>query len=156
MSNNGEFTSFPIPNAQNQLPSLEEIAAIDCVAADVNAGRIVDIPNGIGFCLYVTRACLNAVGFLSSDYHRGYLEDVDFCLRARELGFRNICAPSVFVGHVGSRSFGKEKRSLVVRNLAIADRKFPEYRAECTGVCVPRSIAGVTASHRAGGPAAKP
>jgi O-antigen biosynthesis protein len=131
MSNNGEFTSFPIPNVQNQLPSLEEIAAIDCVAADVNAGRIVDIPNGIGFCLYVTRACLNAVGFLSSDYHRGYLEDVDFCLRARELGFRNICAPSVFVGHVGSRSFGKEKRLLVVRNLAIAERKFPEYRAEC-------------------------
>ncbi len=131
ISNNGEFTSFPIPNKQNRLPSHEEIIAIDRVAAEVNAGRIVDIPNGIGFCLYVTRDCLNAVGFLSSDYHRGYLEDVDFCLRARKLGFRNVCAPSVFVGHAGSCSFGKEKRSLVVRNLAIAERRFPDYRGEC-------------------------
>jgi O-antigen biosynthesis protein len=131
MSNNGEFTSFPVPNTQNRLPCFEEILAIDRVAAEVNGGRIVDIPNGIGFCLYVTRECLNAVGSLSNDYHRGYLEDVDFCLRARELGFRNVCAPSVFVGHAGSRSFGKEKRSLVVRNLAIVERKFPEYRGEC-------------------------
>jgi O-antigen biosynthesis protein len=131
LSNNGEFTSFPIPNRQNPLPTYQEIATIDRVAAEVNAGRIVDIPNGIGFCLYVTRACLNAVGFLSNDYHRGYLEDVDFCLRARELGFRNVCAPAVYVGHAGSRSFGAEKRSLVVRNLVIAERRFPQYRAEC-------------------------
>jgi hypothetical protein len=71
------------------------------------------------------------VGFLSNDYERGYFEDVDFCLRARRLGFRNVCAPFVFVGHAGSRSFGKEKRPLVVRNLAIVERRFPEYRGEC-------------------------
>jgi GT2 family glycosyltransferase len=79
----------------------------------------------------VTRACLDAVGVLSSRYDRGYLEDVDFCLRAREHGFRNVCAPSVYVGHAGSRSFGSGKRSLVVRNLAIIERRFPNYRAEC-------------------------
>jgi hypothetical protein len=79
----------------------------------------------------VTRACLDAVGALSNRYHRGYLEDVDFCLRARERGFRNVCATSVYVGHAGSRSFGKEKRSLVVRNLATIERRFPNYRAEC-------------------------
>jgi GT2 family glycosyltransferase len=131
LSNNGEFTSFPVAHAANPLPPPAEIAAIDRVAAEVNAGRIVDIPNGIGFCLYVTRACLDAVGALSSRYHRGYLEDVDFCLRARERGFRNVCAPSLYVGHAGSRSFGREKRSLVVRNLAIVERRFPNYRAEC-------------------------
>jgi GT2 family glycosyltransferase len=131
LSNHGEFTSFPIANAANPLPPLAEIAAIDRVAAEANAGRIVTIPNGIGFCLYVTRACLDAVGALSSRYHRGYLEDVDFCLRARERGFRNVCAPFVYVAHAGSRSFGREKRSLVVRNLAIIERRFPNYRAEC-------------------------
>ena len=131
MSNNGEFTSFPVPNTQNPLPSLADIIAIDRVAAKVNADRIVDIPNGIGFCLFVTRACLDAVGFFANRYDRGYLEDVDFCLRARERGFRNVCAPSIYVGHAGSRSFGSEKRSLVVRNLAVAERRFPTYRSEC-------------------------
>jgi GT2 family glycosyltransferase len=131
LSNNGEFTSFPVPNRSNPLQSDAEITRLDEIAARVNAGRIVDIPNGIGFCLYVTRACFDAVGALSESYHRGYLEDVDFCLRAREAGLRNVCAPSVYVGHAGSRSFKEEKRSLVMRNLDVIARRFPKYRAEC-------------------------
>lgn len=130
LSNNGEFTSFPVANRPNVLEE-PEIARIDDVAARVNAGRVVDIPNGIGFCLYITRACLDAVGALSYSYHRGYLEDVDFCLRARQHGLRNVCATSVYVAHVGSRSFGREKRSLVVRNLKLLEQHFPRYRAEC-------------------------
>ena len=132
LSNNGEFTSFPIRNVRNPLPTIGEILAIDRVAAKVNAGQVVDIPNGIGFCLYIARACLNAVGHLSSEYDRGYLEEVDFCLRASAQGFRHVCAPSVYVGHHGSRSFGLEKRSLVVRNLSVLEQKFPRYRKECS------------------------
>src|SRR5262249_28902097 len=89
------------------------------------------VPSGIGFCLYITRACLNAVGSLSERFERGYLEDVDFCLRARAKAFRNVCAASVYVGHHGSKSFGREKRRLVVRNLGVLDQRFPLYRTEC-------------------------
>ena len=104
--------------------------AIDAIAAKANAGRIIDIPNGTGFCLYITRECLDAVGLLSEDFYRGYVEDVDFCLRARARGFRNVCAPSIYVGHAGSKSFGQEKRALVVRNYAVLDRRYPTYHAE--------------------------
>ena len=131
LSNHGEFTSFPAPNIFNPLASPAEIGKIDAVAATRNRGRVVDIPSGIGFCLYVTRACLDAVELLSEDFHRGYLEDVDFCLRAREHGFRSVCATSVYVGHAGSRSFGQEKRALVVRNLRVLERRFPSHRPEC-------------------------
>ncbi len=131
LSNHGEFTSFPAPNIFNPLASRAEIGKIDAVAATRNRGRVVDIPSGIGFCLYVTRACLDAVELLSEDFHRGYLEDVDFCLRAREHGFRSVCATSVYVGHAGSRSFGQEKRALVVRNLRVLERRFPSHRPEC-------------------------
>ena len=131
LSNNGEFTSFPIPNRPNVICNGLDAGKIDRVAAQVNAGVVVNIPNGIGFCLYVTRSCLDAVGLLSDSYHRGYLEDVDFCLRARLHGFRNVCAASIYVVHAGSRSFGKQKRSLVVRNLKVVEQRFPAYRAEC-------------------------
>lgn len=131
LSNNGEFTSFPIANRSNPLPSAARVAQLDALASQANAGQAVDIPNGIGFCLYLTRACLNAVGELSESFHRGYLEDVDLCLRAREAGFRNVCVPSVYVGHAGSRSFRQEKRSLVVRNLRVLERRYPGYRVEC-------------------------
>lgn len=131
LSNNGEFTSFPVAFEQNPLPSREDIVEIDRVAAEVNRGRIVDMPNGIGFCMFISRRCLDTIGPLSPSYQRGYLEDVDFCLRAREHGFRNVCAPSIFVGHHGSRSFGADKRALVVRNIAVTEAKFPDYREEC-------------------------
>jgi GT2 family glycosyltransferase len=131
LSNNGEFTSFPIPNTANPLGLREDIERIDAFAAKLNSDRVIDIPSGIGFCLFVTRACLDSVGVLSDDFGAGYLEDADFCLRARERGFRNVCAPSIYVGHAGSKSFGQEKRSLVVHNLSILERRYPSHRPEC-------------------------
>jgi GT2 family glycosyltransferase len=127
-SNNGEYTSFPIPFRENRLPDFSEIVALDRLATDVNGGRVVDMPNGTGFCMYITRACLDAVGPLSTEFGRGYFEDVEFCLRAATAGYRNVCATDVFVGHAGSKSFGADKRALVVRNLAALETRFPDYR----------------------------
>ena len=131
LSNNGEYTSFPIPNRSNPLPSPDELELLDELAGTANPGMAIDIPNGIGFCLYITRECLDAVHELSDDFYRGYLEDVDFCLRAAEAGFRNVCIPSVFVGHEGSRSFLGEKRSLVLRNLRVLEHRYRRYATEC-------------------------
>ncbi|WFU39449.1 glycosyltransferase [Bradyrhizobium sp. CB82] len=130
LSNNGEATSLPLAFTANPLPPVEEVAHLDAIAARANAGRLIDMPDGIGFCLYITRPCLEAVGGLSDHYHRGYLEDVDLCLRARQQGFRNVCAASVYVGHAGSASFKAEKRSLVVLNLIRLRLRFPAYRSE--------------------------
>lgn len=130
LSNNGDLASFPVPFVDRRIGSREDVERIDLIAAEVNADQVVDIPNGIGFCLYITRACIDAIGVLSEDFERGYLEDVDYCLRARERGFRIVCAPSVYVGHAGSKSFGKEKRSLVVRNARVLHARHPEYSLE--------------------------
>lgn len=131
LSNNGEFTSFPIANRPNPLLPLGAIEQLDTYAAAVSGETAIDIPNGIGFCLYITRRCLDAVGELSDIFYRGYFEDVDLCLRAAEAGFRNVCIPGVYIGHEGSRSFRQEKRSLVVRNLRVLEQRYPRYKAEC-------------------------
>lgn len=131
LSNNGDIFSFPVPNNVNPMQSYEGILEIDRIASNANAGDVTDVPSGIGFCLYVTRDCLRAIGALSENFERGYLEDVDLCLRARGKGFRNVCAPSVYVGHHGSKSFQHEKRRLVLRNLEVLDQRFPDYRREC-------------------------
>jgi GT2 family glycosyltransferase len=131
LSNNGEYASFPKPNICNALPPIEEICALDGIANGANGRGVVDLPSGVGFCLFITRACLDEVGLLSEAYSRGYYEDVDFCLRAREIGFRNVCATGVYVGHAGNRSFQDEKRRLVVRNLKILQERFPRHEIEC-------------------------
>lgn len=129
LSNNGEYTSFPVPFRENELPSIEAVAKVDRIAAKINRGRVVDMPNGTGFCLYITRACVDRVGLFNTEFGRGYLEDVEFCLRASDAGLRNVCATNVFVGHAGSRSFQSDKRALVVRNLTVLQNRWPDYRS---------------------------
>jgi GT2 family glycosyltransferase len=130
LSNNGELTSYPVSNQANPLPSPEAVAALDTLARETNGDALVDLPNGVGFCLYITEACLDAVGDLPELYAQGYYEDVEFCLAARERGFRNVATPGVYVGHAGSKSFGARKRALVMRNLELIEARFPGYRLE--------------------------
>ena len=130
VSNNGEFTSFPLAFEVNPLSDAAGVAILDRAAAAANGTDVVDLPSGIGFCLLITAGCLAAVGGLSERYARGYLEDVDYCLRAREAGFRNVCATGVFVGHAGSRSFAGAKRALVLANERRLAAHFPGHGAE--------------------------
>ena len=129
LSNNGDLTSYPVPFGEAPMPEPDYLALIDATAARVNAGEIVDLPSGIGFCFYIRRACLRALGFFGSDFlTHGYFEDVDFCLRAEEKGFRNVCATDIVVGHLGSASYLDAKRGLVLRNQAETLRRFPDLR----------------------------
>jgi GT2 family glycosyltransferase len=130
LSNHGEFVSFPRPFVENAF-DVAGWARVHQAAGAVNRDVVVDTPASIGFCLFLTRACLNAVGALCEEYDNGYLEDADFALRIREAGFRNVCAPSIFAPHLGSRSFRGEKRQLVARNLRVLKRRFPAHEAEC-------------------------
>jgi GT2 family glycosyltransferase len=128
LSNNGEMTSYPVPHEANPMPSVDEIREIDAWARRANGDGAVELPNGVGFCLYIRSECLDTVGPLSEVYLRGYYEDVEFCLKARDRGFRNVCATGIFVGHAGSLSFADKKRALVVRNLAVLELRYPGYR----------------------------
>jgi len=87
----------------------------------------VPLPNGIGFCLYITRQAIETAAPLSTAFGRGYFEDVDFCLRTAEAGLANVCAADVYVGHAGGRSFGPEKALLVARNRRRLAMRHPGY-----------------------------
>ncbi len=128
LSNDGTILNYPDPGGGNDVPDLAETARVDALARRVNGGCAIDIPVGVGFCLYIRRACLDAVGLLRADlFAQGYGEENDFCLRARHLGWRNVAAPGVFVAHVGGHSFGTAARHLRARNAALLERLHPGY-----------------------------
>lgn len=59
----------------------------------------------LGCVMLLTRPCLNAVhGFDEAFF--AYYEEVDLCLRARQQGFRIVCAPLAVATHDGMRGFG--------------------------------------------------
>ncbi len=58
-----------------------------------------------GACMYVKRAVIDAVGLLDERYPMAY-EDVDWCLRAWEAGFRVIYFPPATLDHLESVTRG--------------------------------------------------
>ena len=121
-------------------PVAEALAAeIDAVAHRVNSRRTVDLLSVAGSCLYLKRACLDAIAPLSLAYGRGYYEDVDLCLRARQHGFRVVGACDVYVSHGNSRSFGHDKHALLARNRSVIEGRFPGYELAdaCFDLAVP-------------------
>lgn len=112
-SNNATICSYPFEGWSGQVPGTLGLAGLDRVFAAANAARAVDIPTAVGFCMYVRRDALGALGpFDAQRFGRGYGEENDFCMRALKAGWRNVLAGDVFVYHEGSVSFSEERFAL--------------------------------------------
>ena len=111
-SNQATICSYPFDGWQGGVPGTLGLAALDRLFATVNAGQSAPIPTGVGFCFYVRRAALQALGgFDAERFGRGYGEENDFCLRAAASGWRNVIAADVFVYHEGAVSFSDEREA---------------------------------------------
>jgi GT2 family glycosyltransferase/glycosyltransferase involved in cell wall biosynthesis len=109
-SNNATICSYPRFCEPNELPPGYDTARLDALFAAANAGKVVDVPTGVGFCMYVRRDSLDALGlFDTKNFGKGYGEENDFCRRAAEAGWRNLHALDTFVLHTGGVSFGDSK-----------------------------------------------
>jgi GT2 family glycosyltransferase len=127
-SSNGTLLSYPRRDEANPMPDCSETKRIGAWAWRANGDTAIDLPVTVGFCLYVRRDCLNAVGLLREDvFAQGYGEENDFCLRARHLGWRHVAAPGVYVAHHGGLSFGATGEVLRARNQVLLNRMYPGY-----------------------------
>ena len=126
LTNSGSIASYPAEGIAAD-PAFEP-GAIARITARVNDQHRVDIPTGVGFCLYIRRDCLAATGLLDTAcFEKGYGEENDFCLRAAALGWRHLLAADVFVQHIGGRSFGDSRAALQERNGRILTWRHPGY-----------------------------
>lgn len=133
-SNNGELSNFPRLRQPSLMPRGDDLAQLDQLVAGLHAsGRIADqdLLSNCGFAMMMKRQVIERIGvFDGVGLTRGYGEDTDWCLRAREAGFRHCLAVGVFVAHGGTASFGYEKTLRVRQNRAVLHARFPEYEAE--------------------------
>jgi len=127
-SNNATICSWPSIKG-GDLPPGRSVGDMDAAFLAGNRGRQVDIPTAVGFCMYIRRDCLAAVGgFDEATFGRGYGEENDFCLRATAAGWRHVLACDTFVFHAGETSFGKDSPERA-RAWSLLTGRYPHYAA---------------------------
>lgn len=128
LSNNATICSYPAFGRENSLPAGLGVDSIDRLAAEVNRGRMVEIPTAVGFCMFIRRTCLNDIGFFdASAFGRGYGEENDFCMRATRRGWSHWLALDLFVFHFGGASFLAESADLQAEASKTILARYPEY-----------------------------
>jgi GT2 family glycosyltransferase len=128
-SNNATICSFPGFVERNELPRGIGTGELDRIFAQANAGRAIEIPTAVGFCMWISRRCLATVGlFDEAAFGRGYGEEVDFCMRASRAGFRHWLCADTFVYHAGEVSFGTSGVDRREEAQRIVDLRYPEFQ----------------------------
>lgn len=133
-SNNATICSYPHIGESAPMPVGEELRALDQLFATINRGKAVDIPTGVGFCMWMRRAAIHEVGLLDVEaFGRGYGEENDWCYRAAAAGYRHVLCGDVFVAHQGEVSFGEESAERKQVAQAVIDQRYPGYRDDIAG-----------------------
>ena len=131
MSNDAEILSAPTICQRSDLAA-GAVDLIDETAARLTAPSLSQtIPTGVGFCMAIGSAALNAAPDFDESFGRGYGEEVDWCQRLRATGGTHLALANLFVDHRGGASFGSdEKLRLITENNAKIARRYPSYDAE--------------------------
>ena len=128
-SNNAGAFSAPEPGVANPLPEWMTLDEYGRAVTQASRRQYPRVPTTNGFCMYVKRACIDAVGPLdAAAFPRGYGEENDFCMRAGRNGWSHVIDDATLIYHVRSASFGAQKGPLILRGRQILDERYPEYK----------------------------
>lgn len=123
--------AFTVPELEQYcpIPSAWTLEQTQRALLQRTACQHPQLPTGNGFCMYIKRAMLDAVGALDADaFPFGYGEENDLCQRAEHAGFRHVIAGDVLVAHARSASFGDARRAaLGAQGMAVLRQRYPDY-----------------------------
>ena len=129
-SNNATICSYPTFAQDNEFALEISYEELDAIAASENAGKIVELPTGVGFCMYIRRACLEEIGLFDTKlFGKGYGEENDFCRRAVKGGWTNAMACEIFVRHTAACLFKARRQRVSSEPSRRSTRYIPSIRA---------------------------
>lgn len=127
-SNHATICSFPIMEERADWPLGFSTSDMQKNLGLHNSLRHVEIPTGVGFCMYITRASLDEVGLFDEEaFGKGYGEECDFCMRALKAGWKHLQALDVAVFHQGEVSFASTSNPSKARSEKIIHERYPDY-----------------------------
>jgi len=131
LSNNATICSYPHFCSDNPLSPGHDVNSMNQLVSSANAGEVIELPTGVGFCMYLRRAALDEIGdFDEAAFGRGYGEENDWCMRASAAGWRHLLCGDLFVFHAGGASFGQDAKDLQASAMAVLESRYPDYNRE--------------------------
>ncbi len=126
LTNNGTICSYPKTTGSNLEPALVKL--YDEVTQTLDLNQPIELPTPVGFCTYLKRITLSDIGLFDANaYGRGYGDENDWALRAQKRMWGHVLGHNVYVGHVGSASFGPEKQKLMEASARTIVNRWPQY-----------------------------
>lgn len=127
-TNNGTICSVPSFCEENDIPAGFTIDSFAEFIEKISFGKYPEIPTAVGFCMYIKREALERIGYFDGEsFGKGYGEENDFCMRAKDYGYKHVLCDDTFVFHKGEGSFSARKAELCRKNLEVLSQKHPEY-----------------------------
>lgn len=128
LSNNATICSYPCMNKNNKLPRGQSLESLNLLLEGLFRQETQELPTGVGFCLYIKRQALHDAGYFDAEaFGLGYGEEVDFCLRMKEKGWKSAVALNTYVYHYGSISFLDKRAKMMAAAEKIINERYPEY-----------------------------
>lgn len=126
VSDNAGALSVPVPGAPNDWgDDWDSASRANAQAQFVGCSPAV---TGHGFCMYFRREALEEVGLFDEEaFPRGYGEENDWSMRARERGWSVLVAPGVLVRHLQGQSFGDERAERIAQAKTVLNERYPGY-----------------------------
>lgn len=103
---NAADISVPVLNQNNGIPYFLDINSMSLLIGNISKQGNIVSPFGNNFCMFIKREVLDDIGILDEkNFDRGFGEDKDFTVRARNNGWKNMYNDSIFIYHENNASF---------------------------------------------------
>ena len=133
LSNAAGAFSVPAINVNAELPEHMTVDRMGALVERLSAKVRPPVPTGNGFCMYLTRAALDAVGAFDVEaFPRGYGEENDWSMRASAAGFVHLIDDATFVYHKHGSSFAGDRSPLMASARETMRRLHPTYKEQVT------------------------
>jgi GT2 family glycosyltransferase len=135
MTNSGGILSIPIRNNDHDVPNLILSSQLGTSlkkwsALVLGADEIQMVPTGVGFAMAMNIDVIEKIGRFSLEFAPAYGEEVDWCRRALDAGYKSVAHAGLFVWHKHGESYGPMKEELLNKHNSLISQKYPEFDLE--------------------------
>lgn len=112
-SRQNSIAAFPsLLTLMTNTPLLEYLFPRRFPSKRYNHSGPVEVDSGIGACLMVRMAAMDAVGLFDERYHF-FFEETDWAYQMRRAGWKVLHVPTAFIYHLQGQSIGRNLRSRI-------------------------------------------